>query len=176
MRALDHAVERVVIDAAASSLNDNALAGEGDRDSKRAICCRSASDARRPTNRAIVPCNASLRLGSRISVMSNTRGGILRHALVHQIGPMWNVPHGVTFMASPPAARDAAYVPTSRRGTLPHRIAEGIFERNALRTRPLPKSSANGSPIVRLSSSGKGVSRWPTRCVTYGRAARKKYC
>ena len=27
--------------------------------------------------------------------MSNTRGGI-SHALGHQIGPMWNVPHGVT--------------------------------------------------------------------------------
>jgi len=54
--------------------------------------------------------------------MSNTRGGI-SHALGHQIGPMWNVPHGVTSCITlPHVMRFMAEVAADRFGP----IAEGF--------------------------------------------------
>ncbi len=54
--------------------------------------------------------------------MSNTRGGI-SHALGHQIGPMWNVPHGVTSCITlPHVMRFMAGVAAERFGP----IAEGF--------------------------------------------------
>jgi alcohol dehydrogenase len=54
--------------------------------------------------------------------MSNTRGGI-SHALGHQIGPMWNVPHGITSCITlPHVMRFMAGVAAERFGP----IAEGF--------------------------------------------------
>jgi alcohol dehydrogenase len=54
--------------------------------------------------------------------MSNTRGGI-SHALGHQIGPMWNVPHGITSCITlPHVMRFMADVAADRFGP----IAEGF--------------------------------------------------
>jgi alcohol dehydrogenase len=54
--------------------------------------------------------------------MSNTRGGI-SHALGHQIGPMWNVPHGITSCITlPHVMRFVAGIAAQRFGP----IAEGF--------------------------------------------------
>src|SRR5271170_871500 len=67
--------------------------------------------------------------------MSNTRGGI-SHALGHQIGPMWNVPHGVTSCITlPHVMRFMAGVAADRFGP----IADGFDVRFDARN---PRSSA----------------------------------
>ena len=67
--------------------------------------------------------------------MSNTRGGI-SHALGHQIGPMWNVPHGVTSCITlPHVVRFMAEVAADRFGP----IAEGFGVRFDARS---PRSAA----------------------------------
>ena len=67
--------------------------------------------------------------------MSNTRGGI-SHALGHQIGPMWNVPHGVTSCITlPHVMRFMAEVAADRFGP----IAEGFGVRFDARS---PRSAA----------------------------------
>ena len=67
--------------------------------------------------------------------MSNTRGGI-SHALGHQIGPMWNVPHGVTSCITlPHVMRFMAEVAAERFAP----IAEGFDVRFDARN---PRSSA----------------------------------
>jgi alcohol dehydrogenase len=67
--------------------------------------------------------------------MSNTRGGI-SHALGHQIGPMWNVPHGVTSCITlPHVMRFMAGVAADRFAP----IAEGFGVRFDERS---PRSSA----------------------------------
>jgi alcohol dehydrogenase len=67
--------------------------------------------------------------------MSNTRGGI-SHALGHQIGPMWNVPHGVTSCITlPHVMRFMAAVAADRFAP----IAEGFGVRFDERS---PRSSA----------------------------------
>jgi alcohol dehydrogenase len=67
--------------------------------------------------------------------MSNTRGGI-SHALGHQIGPMWNVPHGVTSCITlPHVMRFMADVAADRFAP----IAEGFGVRFDERS---PRSSA----------------------------------
>ncbi len=90
MRALDHAVEgsyssrhQLVTDTLASKaialLNAHLLPSlqtHGDEELEHRVQCQLAA-------------------WLSIFGMSNTRGGI-SHALGHQIGPMWNVPHGVT--------------------------------------------------------------------------------
>ena len=90
MRALDHAVEgsystrhQIVTDALASRaiamLNSHlmpSLKSHGDDELEHRLQCQLAA-------------------WLSIFGMSNTRGGI-SHALGHQIGPYWNVPHGVT--------------------------------------------------------------------------------
>jgi alcohol dehydrogenase class IV len=90
MRALDHAVEgsystrhQLVTDTLASKaialLNAHLLPSlqtHGDDELEHRVQCQ---------------------LAAWLSIFgtSNTRGGI-SHALGHQIGPMWNVPHGIT--------------------------------------------------------------------------------
>src|SRR5260370_32458423 len=90
MRALDHAVEgsystghQLVTDTLAAKaiglLNAHLLPSlqtHGDDELEHRVQCQLAA-------------------WLSIFGMSNTRGGI-SHALGHQIGPMWNVPHGVT--------------------------------------------------------------------------------
>ncbi|HZC45501.1 MAG TPA: iron-containing alcohol dehydrogenase [Candidatus Acidoferrum sp.] len=90
MRALDHAVEgsystrhQLVTDTLATRaialLNAHLLPSlqtHGDEELEHRLQCQLAA-------------------WLSIFGMSNTRGGI-SHALGHQIGPMWNVPHGVT--------------------------------------------------------------------------------
>jgi alcohol dehydrogenase len=90
MRALDHAVEgsystrhQLVTDTLATRaialLNEHLLPSlqtHGDDELEHRLQCQLAA-------------------WLSIFGMSNTRGGI-SHALGHQIGPMWNVPHGVT--------------------------------------------------------------------------------
>ncbi len=90
MRALDHAVEgsystrhQLVTDTLATRaialLNAHLLPSlqtHGDDELEHRVQCQLAA-------------------WLSIFGMSNTRGGI-SHALGHQIGPMWNVPHGVT--------------------------------------------------------------------------------
>jgi alcohol dehydrogenase len=90
MRALDHAVEgsystrhQLVTDTLATKaiaiLNAHLLPSlqtHGDDELEHRLQCQLAA-------------------WLSIFGMSNTRGGI-SHALGHQIGPMWNVPHGVT--------------------------------------------------------------------------------
>ena len=90
MRALDHAVEgsystrhQLVTDTLASKaialLNAHLLPSlqtHGDDELEHRVQCQLAA-------------------WLSIFGMSNTRGGI-SHALGHQIGPMWNVPHGIT--------------------------------------------------------------------------------
>jgi alcohol dehydrogenase len=67
--------------------------------------------------------------------MSNTRSGI-SHALGHQIGPMWNVPHGVTSCITlPHVMRFMAEVAADRFGP----IAEGFGVRFDARS---PRSAA----------------------------------
>ncbi len=67
--------------------------------------------------------------------MSNTRSGI-SHALGHQIGPMWNVPHGVTSCITlPHVMRFMAEVAADRFGP----IAEGFGVRFDVRS---PRSAA----------------------------------
>ncbi len=111
MRALDHAVEgsystrhQLVTDTLATKaialLNAHLLPSlqtHGDDELEHRVQCQLAA-------------------WLSIFGMSNTRGGI-SHALGHQIGPMWNVPHGITscitlphvmrFMAGVAAARFA---------------------------------------------------------------------
>ena len=90
MRALDHAVEgsystrhQLVTDTLATKaialLNAHLLPSlqtHGDDELEHRVQCQLAA-------------------WLSIFGMSNTRGGI-SHALGHQIGPMWNVPHGIT--------------------------------------------------------------------------------
>jgi alcohol dehydrogenase len=67
--------------------------------------------------------------------MSNTRGGI-SHALGHQIGPMWNVPHGITSCITlPHVMRFMADIAADRFGP----IADGFSVRFDARS---PRSSA----------------------------------
>jgi alcohol dehydrogenase len=91
MRALDHAVEgsystrhQLVTDTLASKaialLNAHLLPSlqtHGDDELEHRVQCQLAAWL------------------SIFGMSSNTRGGI-SHALGHQIGPMWNVPHGIT--------------------------------------------------------------------------------
>ena len=91
MRALDHAVEgsystrhQLVTDTLASKaialLNAHLLPSlqtHGDDELEHRVQCQLAAWL------------------SNFGMSSNSRGGI-SHALGHQIGPMWNVPHGIT--------------------------------------------------------------------------------
>ncbi|MGP8188094.1 MAG: iron-containing alcohol dehydrogenase, partial [Terracidiphilus sp.] len=63
--------------------------------------------------------------------MSNTRGGI-SHALGHQIGPMWDVPHGVTSCITlPHVMRFMADVAPERFGPIAEGLGVRFDERNA---------------------------------------------
>src|SRR5579862_5547995 len=130
MRALDHAVEgsystrhQIVTDALASRaielLNSHlmpSLKSHGDEELEHRMQCQLAA-------------------WLSIFGMSNTRGGI-SHALGHQIGPMWNVPHGVTSCITlPHVMRFMAEVAADRFGP----IAEGFDVRFDARN---PRSSA----------------------------------
>ncbi len=62
--------------------------------------------------------------------MSNTRGGI-SHALGHQIGPMWNVPHGITSCITlPHVMRFMADVAADRFGPIAEGFGVRFDERN----------------------------------------------
>jgi maleylacetate reductase len=130
MRALDHAVEgsystrhQLVTDTLATKaiaiLNSHLLPSlqtHGDEELEHRIQCQLAA-------------------WLSIFGMSNTRGGI-SHALGHQIGPMWNVPHGVTSCITlPHVMRFMADVAADRFAP----IAEGFDVRFDARN---PRSSA----------------------------------
>ena len=130
MRALDHAVEgsystrhQIVTDTLAARaiglLNAHLLPSlqtHGDEELEHRMQCQLAA-------------------WLSIFGMSNTRGGI-SHALGHQIGPMWNVPHGVTSCITlPHVMRFMAGVAAERFGP----IAEGFGVRFDARS---PRSSA----------------------------------
>ncbi len=120
MRALDHAVEgsystrhQIVTDALAARaiaiLNNHlmpSLKSHGDDELEHRLQCQIAA-------------------WLSIFGMSNTRGGI-SHALGHQIGPYWNVPHGVTSCITlPHVMRFMAGIAADRFGP----IAEGFAVR-----------------------------------------------
>jgi alcohol dehydrogenase len=130
MRALDHAVEgsystrhQLVTDTLAtraiSLLNAHLLPSlqtHGDDELEHRVQCQLAA-------------------WLSIFGMSNTRGGI-SHALGHQIGPMWNVPHGITSCITlPHVMRFMAGVAAERFAP----IAEGFDVRFDPRS---PRSSA----------------------------------
>ena len=130
MRALDHAVEgtystrhQLVTDTLATKaielLNAHLLPSlqtHGDDELEHRVQCQLAA-------------------WLSIFGMSNTRGGI-SHALGHQIGPMWNVPHGVTSCITlPHVMRFMAEVAAERFAP----IAEGFDVRFDARS---PRSSA----------------------------------
>jgi alcohol dehydrogenase len=130
MRALDHAVEgsystrhQLVTDTLAAKaialLNAHLLPSlqtHGDDELEHRVQCQLAA-------------------WLSIFGMSNTRGGI-SHALGHQIGPMWNVPHGVTSCITlPHVMRFMAGVAADRFAP----IAEGFDVRFDARN---PRSSA----------------------------------
>jgi alcohol dehydrogenase class IV len=130
MRALDHAVEgsystrhQLVTDTLAARaitlLNEHLLPSlqtHGDDELEHRLQCQLAA-------------------WLSIFGMSNTRGGI-SHALGHQIGPMWNVPHGITSCITlPHVMRFMADIAADRFGP----IADGFSVRFDARS---PRSSA----------------------------------
>jgi alcohol dehydrogenase class IV len=148
MRALDHAVEgsystrhQLVTDTLASKaialLNAHLLPSlqtHGDDELEHRVQCQLAAWL------------------SIFGMSSNSRGGI-SHALGHQIGPMWNVPHGITSCITlPHVMRLMAGVAADRFAP----IAQGFEVRS---TREVHAHRRWNAPIARPGSSASSTCR-----------------